>query len=479
MALHLDNSTLTEHAQHVLVPTYERRALTPAVVHMSVGSFHRSHQAVYFDEIAQQGISQEWGVVGVGLHRREMLEVLTAQDGLYTVVTRGASGTSARIVGVIGRYLFAPERTEAVLDAMAAPQTRLITLTITNGAYAVDANAGNPPRTAMAYLVEALDRRRRAGRAGVTILSCDNLTGNGAITRTAVLGSANARDVRLASWIEEHVTFPSSMVDRITPRTTLEDCERVEREFGVADRWPVVSEPFSQWIIEDDFAAGRPPLDLVGAQFVSDVAPYAHAKTRLLNGAHCAIGPVAYLAGLRRIDQALADPLFERFLAELMEREVAPLLPEVPGLDLTRYRRSLLERFANPAIGDQLARLCRNGSAKMPCHVLPSIAESRAAGRPHPRLTMAVAGWMRYLRGVDLSGRPILVDDPMADRLRGLARTGGTDPRPLLSERGVFGALGEDAAFAMELEQLLQTIETGGVRAAVEASGAAEHELAA
>jgi fructuronate reductase/mannitol 2-dehydrogenase len=488
----LNEATLGWHAARVAVPTYDRWSLTPGVVHVSVGSFHRSHQAVYFDDIASRGLSSEWGLVGVGLHRPAMRDALTAQDGLYTVVSRDPAGDSARIVQVMGRYLFAPENGEAVVAVLADPRTRLVTLTLTGGGYKVDAGTGRfaasdpavqadlrgagAPVTALGYLVAALDLRRRAAVAPFTVLSCDNLAGNGAIARRALVSFARLRDPALGDWIEENVAFPSSMVDRITPQTTVADRAYVAREFGVADRWPVMTEPFSQWIIEDDFCNGRPPLDEVGAQFVPDVAPYSMMKTRLLNASHCAIGYLGTLAGYRRIDEAVADPGLRGFLDAMMGDEVTPLLDPVPGIDLADYRRTLLARFGNGAVGDQLARLCRNGSSKVPAHLLSSVGSARRRGLPCERLVLAVAAWCRFLRGTDLAGAPLALDDPMASRLLSLALAGGTDPRPLLSERRVFGALADDLGFVSSLEAALVAIERDGVAAAVRAVGEAPHE---
>ena len=491
----LNEQTLAHHSARVAVPTYDRSALTPSVVHISVGSFHRSHQAVYFDDVAQRGLSTDWGLVGVGLHRREMQQVLAAQDGLYTVVARGRDADEARIVGVITRYLFAPERGDGVLDALADERTRLTTLTITGGGYKVDpatgafaaddpqvrADLADPgrPGSAIGYLVEALDRRRRAGRPPFTVLSCDNMPGNGAVARTAVVAFARMRDETLARWIDENVTFPSSMVDRITPKTTVEDREMVERQFGVRDRWPVVTEPFSQWIVEDEFANGRPPLDEVGVQFVADVRPYALMKTRLLNASHSALGYLGSLGGYRRTAEAMADPAYGGFVARMMNEEIAPLLPPVPGIDLAGYQAALLDRFGNPATGDRLSRLCRNGSAKVPGHVLSSIREARATSRPHALLTLAVAGWCLYLRGVDEHGRIVVLDDPAAGRLQALALAGGSDPRPLLADRATFGSLGADAGFAEAVERDLADLATDGARAVVAARASADAPLAA
>ena len=491
----LSDSTLTLHADRVEVPAYDRATLTPAVVHISVGSFHRSHQAVYFDELAQRGISTEWGLIGVGLHRPEMREALTAQDGLYTVVSRSAAGDEARVVGVIGRYLYAPEDGDAVLDALADARTRVVTLTITGYAYHVDPRTGafdehdpgvaaeladgGHPTSALGFLVEGLARRRAAGHRGFTVVSCDNVPGNGPMTRTAVVSYARLRDETLAAWIDEHVAFPSSMVDRITPRTTADDQAWVEERFGVRDRWPVITEPFSQWIVEDTFCNGRPPLDEVGVRFVEDVRPYALMKTRLLNATHCAVGHLGSLAGLERMDEAMADPVFAGYAARLMA-DVEPLLPPVPGIDLPLYRETLMERFANPKIGDSLERLRRAGSAKLPRHVLSSLREARAAGAPYGMLLLAVAGWCRQLRGVDDDGALLRIDDPFGERLHELAVAGGTDPRPLLTERETFGELGDDAELVAELERVLQAMERDGTRSVVaDAVAAADAMLSA
>jgi mannitol 2-dehydrogenase len=481
----LNGSYLHRHAGRAAVPTYDRATITPSVVHLSVGSFHRSHQAMYFDELAERRITSAWGLTGVGLHRPEMREALTAQDGLYTVVSRAAAGDEARVVGILSRYLFAPEQRAAVIATLADARTRLVTLTITGNGYGTDPATGRlaaddpkiladaaragEPHTALGFLVEALDRRRRDGLPPFTVLSCDNLADNGALARSALVDFASLRDERLARWIDEHGAFPSSVVDRITPSTSSADRELVARRFGIHDRWPVMTEPFSQWIIEDEFCDGRPPLDEVGAEFVADARPYALIKTRMLNGSHCSLGYLASLAGHDTMPAALHDGVFAEFIRRLMIDEVQPLLENATGVDLDGYRASTLERLANPRLADRLLRLCRNGSAKMPAHVLPSIAGARAAGRPSPLLTLAVAGWLRYLRGVDERGVAIDIEDPRADDLRSLAISGGTDPRPLLSDRAIFGELGDDPEFVAAVGEHLRIIERLGARAAVAA----------
>jgi mannitol 2-dehydrogenase len=480
-AVPLSERTLARHAGRVRVPGYDRAALTPAVVHLSVGGFHRAHQLVYLDDLAEQGCT-DWGVVGVGLRSPEMRNALRPQDHLYTVVERSTGGERARVVGSLIDYHFAPDCPETVLAVLTDERTRVVSMTVTGNAYLVDARSGefvpddaaradladpHHPHSAFGYLVEALDLRRRAGRPPFTVLSCDNVQRNGETARTAVVGFARMRDAGLARWIDEQVAFPSSMVDRITPRTTGQDREAVARRYGIHDRWPVVTEPFSQWVLEDDFCNGRPPLERVGVQFVPDVTGHELLKTRLLNGTHSALGHLGALAGHEHVHEVMADPVLGRYVSRLMAEEIGPLLPCPAGTDLADYQRSLLRRFADPVLGDRLDRLCRRGSSKVPLHLLPSLRTARAQGRPTGLLELAVAGWCRYLRGVDQRGRDLAVHDELAEELGVLARAGGVDPRPLLGVRSVFGDLGEDAGLVEALGRALRQIEAHGVRGAV------------
>ncbi len=483
-AVPLSERTLHVHAGRVRVPTYDRAALTPAVVHFSVGGFHRAHQLVYFDDLAEQGIS-DWGVVGVGLHSPAMRDALRPQDHLYTVVERSSAGEQARVIGSMVDYHFAPDSPGTVLALLTDERTRLVTMTVTGNAYRIDAHSGefapddavladladpHRPRSLFGYIVEALDLRRRAGRRPFTVLSCDNMQQNGEAARAAVVGFAQLRDEVLARWIADNVAFPGSMVDRITPSTSEEDRDGIARRFGVADTWPVITERFSQWVMEDSFCNDRPPLERVGVQFVADVGDHELMKTRLLNAGHSALGHLGQLAGLTRVDEVMADPVLGRYVARLMAEEIAPLLPPPAGVDLAGYQRSLLQRFADPSIGDRLDRLCRRGSSKVPLYVLPTLRTALATGRPSRLLTLAVAGWCRYLQGTDLAGGELLVVDERAAELRRLARAGGTDPRPLLAVRSVFGDLGDDPAFVDEVAQALRRLERNGVRATLTAA---------
>ena len=460
----------------VAVPGYDRTALTPAVVHIGVGGFHRAHQAVYFDDLATRGITTDWGITGVGLRSPQMGEVLADQDHLYTVVVRSPEGDDARVIGSVINYLYAPGDPEAVLVALADERTRLVTLTITGSAYPsapvdladeqVRADVETPatPATAFGFVVEGLDRRRRAGLPPFTVLSCDNMQNNGASTRQAVLSTARLRDAELAAWIEQHVTFPSSMVDRITPETSPERRDEIAEQHGVEDRWPVVTEPFRQWIVEDDFCNGRPPLDQVGVELVDDVRPFEVMKTRMLNGAHSALGHLAVLAGLETTDAAMADPVVRRYVEGFLAEAATGLL-DVPGVDLGEYAATLVERFSNPSVADQTSRLCRRGSTKFPSYVFPSLQLALDHDLPRAHLVLAVAAWMRYLRGADYAGVDLQVQDAHAERLEEIALLGGNDPRPLLAQADIFGALTGSERLAVELEAALEALEAGPLEA--------------
>jgi mannitol-1-phosphate/altronate dehydrogenase len=456
----LHDASLRRLSRTAAVPRYDRRGLQPGVVHLGVGGFHRAHQAVYLDDLA--AADPRWGVTGVSLRRPAMRDALTPQDGLYTVLERGEGGERARVVGVLRRTLFAPAQERAVLSALADPRMRLVTLTVTGDGY------GTGEGSAAWWIVEALARRRAAGTDPFAVLSCDNIPDSGAAARSAVLACASDRDELLARWIEANVGFPGGMVDRITPETTADDRRHVASAYGIADRWPVITEPFRQWVVEDAFGpAGRPPLEAAGVVLVSDVAPYRLAKTRLLNGGHSALGYLGTLAGHTRTDEAMADPVVGAYLERLWAEEIAPLLPAAPGLDLAAYRCTLAERLANPAIADPLARLCGRGSTKLPAYLLPSLREALAEGRPSRLLTFAVAAWMRWLRGSDLAGRPVEVRDAHAARLQALAQEGGDDPRPLLSARDVFGDLGDRPGFVVALGDALVALDRHGPGAAL------------
>lgn len=474
----LSNATLRLHSQRIAVPTYERSALQRGVVHIGAGNFHRAHQAVYFDDLARSGISHRWGVTGVSLHSPGAKDLLSAQDGLYTVVQRGHDGQTARVVGSIGSVHFAPNDGAAVRAALADPQTRIVSLTITDNGYFLDPvtdqfDANHPDvradlvasdgyATAWGYLAEALDRRRRAGFAPFTVLCCDNIPGDTRPARTALVSFAACKNPGLARWIERHVAFPSTMVDRITPQTSNSERKFVEQTFGVADKCPVVTEPYRQWVIEDSFSNGRPPLEEVGAEFVADVSDHKLIKTRLLNGTHIALACLATLAGYQRTDEAMRDRVIFDYVETLLREEIQPLLPAVPGMNTPEYRATLLDRLGNPSMSDQLSRLARRGTTKITCFVLPSLREAIAQGRPHTLLTLAVAGWARYMRGHDLKGRRLRLEDSQAIPVAKLANMAGNNPDPLL-RHAMFAELRAVPGFARRLGDMIADIDTRGV----------------
>jgi mannitol 2-dehydrogenase len=463
------------------MPSYDRSALTHGIVHIGVGSFHRAHMGVYIDQLLHDPACSGWAICGVGLlpHDSAMGHALAAHDHLYTVLIRGQSGTSARVVGAMTDFLHAPSDPEAVLQKLADPATRIVSMTITESGYHVNeatgqldimhpdiqADLGRPraPKTFYGYLATALERRRLAGHPPFTVMSCDNVEHNGALTRRMLLAFAHEMGGELGPWLQQHGAFPNSMVDRITPRTTDADRQDLAERFGIEDRWPVVTEPFSQWVIEDTFACGRPPLEAAGVQIVQNVAPYETMKLRLLNGSHSAMAYLGFLSGLTHVHEVLEDQHLARYIEQMMRQEVLPRLPEVPGIDLQAYCTTLLARFANPTIADQLARLCFDGSGKLPKFVLPSIEAGLAFGTPIGRLALCVAAWMRYLTGVDEAGRAFAVSDPMVGQLQPLARQGGADPSMLLAVPGLFSdELRQSEAFTHAVSDALKSLYERG-----------------
>ena len=484
----LRSDTTAELAGALPVPSYERSQLRAGIVHLGVGAFHRSHQAMYVDRLLQQGQADDWAICGVGVlpSDRRMAEVMAAQDCLYTLVVKHADGTfEPRVVGSIIEYLLAPDDPEAVVEKMAAETTRLVSLTVTEGGYNFSAvtgefDANNPDvvsdlqpgaalRTAFGLVTEALVRRRQRGLRPFTVVSCDNIEHNGDVARRSFAAFAALRSRELGAWVEREVAFPNSMVDRITPATTDEDRADIARRFGVEDGWPVVCEPFTQWVLEDRFSLGRPPLEDAGVQVVADVDPYERMKLRLLNASHQALAYLGRLAGYRLVHDAAQDPLFQRLLLGYMEEEATPTLRPVPGIDLDDYRKELVARFSNPHIRDTLDRLAFDGSERLPKWLLPVVRANLTAGGQVRRSAAVVAGWARYSEGVDEQGEAIEIVDRRRDSLLAAARRQEKDPLAFIADRELFGDLVDHDRFTEPYLAALASLHERGARATLEA----------
>jgi len=484
----LKSSNLATIGKNLPVPTYDRGQVRTGIVHIGVGGFHRAHEAMYVDSLMERGGPLEWGITGVGLlpGDRRMAEVMAKQDCLYTLVLKHPDGSrEPRVIGSLVDYLFAPEQPDEVLRVLSDPSTRIASLTITEGGYHVnqatgdfDAEAPNiqrdllpdaVPSSAFGFLTEALARRRAADIPPFTVMSCDNIPGNGEVTRRMLCSFARLKDPELGAWMEENVGFPDSMVDRITPVTTDADRHELEERYGVQDDWPVVCEPWTQWVLVDDFVKERPTLEQVGVQLVDDVEPYELMKLRLLNASHQAMCYLGYLAGHRYAHEVCVDQLFVDFLNGYLEEEGSPTLPPVPGVDLDAYRQQLIVRFANPEVRDTLARLCAESSDRIPKWLLPVIRAQLERGGEIRRSVLVVASWARYAEGTDETGEPIEVVDGRRDEVMARARAQSEDPLAFLRDPSLFGDLVDEPRFTTPYVEALRMLHEKGARATLEA----------
>lgn len=468
----------------ISVPNYDRSTVTPGIVHLGIGAFHRAHMAVYVDDLLADDPS--WGIVGASLRRPDTKEALEPQDGLYTIAVRDAEGTHPRVIGSILTVMDANTQREDLLNLMADPAIRIVSLTVTEKGYCHDPATGeldekhpdivhdlaNPaaPKSAPGILVEALARRRDLGLAPFTVMSCDNLPSNGETAKRIVTRFARLRDAALGEWVTA-VAFPSTMVDRIVPSTTDADRAEVAGLIGAEDAWPIMTEPFTQWVIEDTFPGGRPAFERVGAQLVKDVEPFEHMKLRMLNGSHSTMAYAGYLGGYEYIAEVMGDPAYVRLIHGLMTEEAMPTL-DMPGVDLGAYRDQLLERFRNPALKHRTWQIAMDGSQKLPQRLLGTIRDLLAAGKGIDRLALGVAAWMRYVTGVAEDGSEIDVRDPHALKMHAIAADAGDDPVALyeglvaLSE--VFGTdLAANALFRATVVGHLTSLYDEGARATV------------
>ena len=485
MTIPLNSAALAVLPPNVHGPAYDRAALKPGILHVGVGNFHRAHMAVYLDRLFGLGQDHDWALVGAGVRPGDaaMREKLAPQDWLTTVVELDPSGLTACVIGSMVDFI--PVDSAAVIAGMADPAIRIVSLTVTEGGYYIDAksdgfdtnaadivhDAANPstPRTVFGMMIAALRNRRDAGLKPFTVLSCDNLPENGHVAHRTVIGLARLSDLAFADWIDAQVAFPNSMVDCITPATSDRERRLVADRFGITDAAPVACEPFRQWVLEDNFPQGRPKLELVGAEFVSNVAQFELMKLRVLNGGHAAIAYPGALLGHWFVHDAMADRRISGWLDRLTRAEIVPTLTPIPGVSFDAYREKIADRFSNPEVGDTIARLCLDGSNRQPKFVLPVLRQALSENRHYKGLSLEVALWCRYCAGTDEAGNPIAPNDDNAADLKSRALAAKTDPQSFLSNTLVFGTLGKDARFASAFAAALASLWSNGVEATLNA----------
>jgi len=486
-------TTIATHSLpcEVQQPGYDRTRLRSRIVHIGFGAFHRAHQAVMTDRVLNQ-LGGDWGICEVSLHSAGLLSSLRDQDHLFTVLEKDGDTRTARIIGAVHESVIATvEGMDAVLEKLAEPQVAMVSLTITEKGYCIEPDSGKldrhhpaiqadlrhprQPTSVPGIVVEALHRRRQRGLAPFTLLSCDNIPGNGQVVKQAILGLAGARDPALAAWIEQYAAFPSTMVDRIVPAVTPEALDEVTALLGVEDPCAIACEPFIQWVIEDQFTAGRPDWQRVGAQFVNDVAPYEQMKLRMLNGSHSFLAWLGYLAGYQHISDCMADSDFRAAVAVLMFNEQAPTLSLDPkAVDIAEYGRRLQARFTNPTLRHRTWQIAMDGTQKLPQRMLDSVRWHITQGSAYPLLALGIAGWMRYVGGQNDAGETIEIRDPLSETLRRLilaSPDGAARVRALLTLHPVFGVdLPAVPAFVDAVTRAYERLRLDGAKAAVAAA---------
>lgn len=476
----ISNSSLGDLPSGVVGPAYDRDDLSPGILHVGVGNFHRAHMAVYLDRLFGLGESHDWAIVGAGVRSSDaiMRDKLQEQDWLTTVVELDPDGLSANVTG--GMIDFIPIDAATTISRMRDADIRIVSLTITEGGYYVDSSTQgfdashidmiedakhpNQPLSVFGMMILALRQRRDQGIEPFTIMSCDNLPENGHVTKQTVTGLARLSDPEFADWIDECVAFPCGMVDCITPATSDRERDIVRDRFGIIDAVPVVCEPFRQWVLEDNFPHGRPALEKVGVEFVQDVAQYELMKLRILNGGHAAIAYAGALLGHHFVHDAMADPLIVGWLTRLEQHEIIPTLAPIPGVSYQNYLDKVVERFSNPQIGDTIPRLCFDGSNRQPKFILPTIRDALASERSIDGLALEVALWCRYCAGTDGAGNEILPNDDSSDDLKSRAFAAKSNPSAFLSESPIFGDLAEDYTFVQAFSDHLLALWENGTK---------------
>ena len=469
----------------VSLPQYDRSKLKPGIVHIGLGNFHRAHMAVYLDDLFALGEGHDWAIIGAGVRAPDvrMREALKDQDYLSTVIELDPRAKSCRRVGSMIGFVPVEPDNASLIAQMAKTEIRIVSLTVTEGGYFINsatgkfdpdapeirADAANPqkPATAFGAMIAALKVRREAGLQPFTIMSCDNLPGNGHVTRAAVVGLAELFDPELATWIDANVAFPNGMVDRITPGTGPRE-RAMAAEFGLADDpVPVTCEPFRQWVLEDNFPTGRPALEKVGVTFTDQVHAFEMMKLRILNAGHAIIAYAGSLKGIHFVHDAMADPLIRAYLDKVETEEILPIVLPVPGQDLTAYKTLIMDRFSNPEVADTERRLCFDGSNRQPKFVIPSIRDNLAKGSVPKGLVLECALWCRYCHGIDENGAVIEQNDPEWDILVATAQQAKSNPSAWLEMRAIYGDLADVPQFAVGFGETLNYLWSHGVDAAI------------
>lgn len=478
----LSSANLDRLAGKAAIPSYRAASLSPGIVHIGVGNFHRAHLAVYLDELFNKGLDHDWAIIGAGVmpSDEKARQVLASQDYLTTIVEQDNDVSAARITSPMIGFI-PPDNRAGLIAQMADPRIRIVSLTITEGGYMIDPatgrfdpqhpaiqrDAANPedPTSAFGLILAALAKRRAAGIPPFTVMSCDNVPHNGVVTRNAVAGLAKLFDPTLAEWVVASVAFPNAMVDRITPATSDRERAKTLADFGIEDQWPVFCEAFKQWVIEDNFPAGRPRFEKVGAEFVSDVTPYEYMKIRILNGGHAVIAYPGGLLGVHYVHEAMQHPLIHGFFEKVELEEIVPTVPPVPNTDTREYYKLIERRFSNPKIGDTIRRLAFDGSNRQPKFIVPPVADRLKAGKGVEGLALESALWCRYCFGTTDNGKAIEPNDPSWDRLQGLSRQAKSDASAWLGMRDIYGDVADSPIFAKAFAGWLGQLWANGTEA--------------
>jgi len=481
MSIYLSRATLSSLPYNVSRPEYNYNDLEPGIIHIGYGNFHRAHQSLYLDDLFNKGLNLDWAIVGSGVrpHDSKIRETLQKQDFLTTVVELQPGANNARVTSPLLDFLPVEKGNSSLVNALSAPWARIVSLTITEGGYFIDPSTGefdsecpemivdaenpNQPISVFGALVLSLKERRKAGVPPFTLMSCDNLPANGDITKKVVVGFANMIDSDLAQWIEGEVAFPNGMVDRITPATTERERDKLLKNFGIEDKWPVFCEPFRQWVLEDHFPMGRPALEEVGVTFTDNVSAFELMKIRILNGGHATIAYPAALLDIHFVHDAMSNDLIKRFLKKVEIEEIIPLIPPVPETDLMSYFKLIQERFSNPDICDTIPRLCQDGSNRQPKFILPSIRDRLEIGLDVRGLALEVALWCRYCYGESRSGKSIYLEDNNSEKLRKTSLEARGNPIVFLEIEEIFGDLSENPVFRERFSDALDSIWSDGV----------------